>query len=178
MLGHVLKEMAGYEATSGDFKTILLDNAEGVREDFQQALRRVMEKHYEATQFVIATRQPSTLIPAIQSRCLPIPVRSPTNDEVVSVLEDVVQAEGVEYDDDGLSYVAGHADGDLRTPWAELYYRNLVRLYADEILDGAPEECTFYDGAKSQEIVDALTQAHFERRWVDLPLYPDEARES
>lgn len=63
------------------------------------------------------------------------------------------------------------AGTDLRTAWAELYYRNLVRLYADEILDGAPQECTFYDGAKSQEIVDALTKAHFERAWISLPLY-------
>ena len=58
---------------------------------------------------------------------------------------------------------------DLRTPWAELYYRNLTRIYADEILDGRPEACTFYDGAKSQEIVDALVLAFRERRWVDLP---------
>lgn len=59
-----------------------------------------------------------------------------------------------------------------RTPWPELYYRNLVRHFVDEILDGTPEECTFYDGAKSQEVVNAIVQSHVERRWVDLPLYP------
>jgi predicted dehydrogenase len=58
---------------------------------------------------------------------------------------------------------------DLRTPWPELYYRNLVRHFVDEIVEGRPEECTFHDGAKSQEIVDALILAHRERRWVDLP---------
>jgi predicted dehydrogenase len=58
---------------------------------------------------------------------------------------------------------------DLHTPWPELYYRNLVRYFVDEILGDAPQECTFYDGAKSQEIVDAIVQAHLERRWVDLP---------
>lgn len=57
----------------------------------------------------------------------------------------------------------------LNTPWPELYYRNLVRHFVDEILEGRPEECTFHDGAKSQEIVDAIIKAHFERRWVDLP---------
>ncbi len=62
----------------------------------------------------------------------------------------------------------------LHTPWPELYYRNLVRHFVDEILDGAPEECTFYDGAKSQEVVNAIVQSHTERRWVDLPLYPEE----
>ncbi len=56
----------------------------------------------------------------------------------------------------------------LNTPWPELYYRNLIRFFVDEILEGRPEECTFHDGAKSQEIVDAIIKAHFERRWVDL----------
>ena len=114
MISHVLKEQASYQPVSGDFRTILLDNAEAIREDFQQALRRVMEKHYEATQFVIATRQPSKLIPPIESRCFPIPMRAPTHAETVAVLERIVTAEGVEYDTDGLEYVAGYGDGNLR----------------------------------------------------------------
>lgn len=57
----------------------------------------------------------------------------------------------------------------LNTPWPELYYRNLVRFFVDEILEDRPQECTFHDGAKSQEIVDAIIKAHLERRWVDLP---------
>jgi predicted dehydrogenase len=57
----------------------------------------------------------------------------------------------------------------LATPWPELYYRNLIRHFVDEILEGRPQECTFHDGAMSQQIVDALIAAHAERRWVDLP---------
>ncbi len=57
----------------------------------------------------------------------------------------------------------------LHTPWAELYYRNLIRHFVDEILDDETPECTFYDGAKSQEIVDAVTRSHLERAWVSLP---------
>ncbi len=56
----------------------------------------------------------------------------------------------------------------LATPWPELYYRNLVRHFVDEILGDRPQECTFHDGAKSQEIVDAMILAHRERRWVSL----------
>ena len=57
----------------------------------------------------------------------------------------------------------------LHTPWPELYYRNLIRFWVDEILDDRPGECTFYDGAKSQETVNAIVQSFRERRWVDLP---------
>ena len=114
LINHVLKETASYPPVSGSYKTILLDNAEGIREDFQQALRRVMERHHEATQFVITTRQPSALIAPITSRCFPIAVRAPTANEIVTVLERIVEAEGVDHDADGLEYVAGYAAGNLR----------------------------------------------------------------
>lgn len=114
LINHVLKESASYPPVSGEYRTILLDNAEAIREDFQQALRRVMERHHEATQFVITTRQPSALIAPIVSRCFPVSVRAPTTAETVSVLERIADREGVEYDREGLEYVAGYAEGDLR----------------------------------------------------------------
>ena len=114
MINRVLKESASYAPMSGAYKTIVLDNAEAIREDFQQALRRVMEKRHRTTQFVIATRQPSKLIAPIRSRCFPVRVRSPTTDETIDVLEAICDREGVEYDADGLEFVASAADGDLR----------------------------------------------------------------
>ena len=114
LINHVLKESAGYSPVAGEYKTLVLDNAEGMREDFQQALRRVMEQYYEATQFVIATRQPSSLIAPIRSRCFPIPVRSPTTGEIETVLERIAGREGVPSEAEGLEYVAGAAGGDLR----------------------------------------------------------------
>lgn len=114
LINHVLKESASYPPVSGDYKTILLDNAEAIREDFQQALRRVMERHHEAAQFVITTRQPSALIAPIVSRCFPVPMRAPTTDEIVGVLDRIAEREAVEYDAEGIEYVATYADGDLR----------------------------------------------------------------
>jgi replication factor C small subunit len=114
LINHVLKESASYSPVTGEYKTVLLDNAEGMREDFQQALRRVMEQYYEATQFVIATRQPSALISPIRSRCFPVPVRAPTQDETVTIIERIADREGADYDAEGLEYVAGAAGGDLR----------------------------------------------------------------
>jgi len=114
MINHVLKESAAYSPVSGTYKTILLDNAEAIREDFQQALRRVMERYHRTTQFVVATRQPTKLIPPLKSRCFPVPMRAPTTDETVTVLRRIVEAEDVTYEEDGLEYVAGYADGNLR----------------------------------------------------------------
>jgi replication factor C small subunit len=114
MITHVLKEAASYAPATGEYKTLLLDNAEAAREDFQHALRRTMERYHRNTQFVLTTRQPTKLIAPIRSRCFPVAVRAPTVPETVAVLERIVESEDVEYDDDGLEYVAGAADGDLR----------------------------------------------------------------
>jgi len=114
MINHVLTESAAYAPMSGSYKTIVLDNAEAIREDFQQALRRVMEKHHRTTQFVIATRQPSKLIAPIRSRCFPVQVRAPTTDEIIDVVTTICEREDVAYDDDGVEFVASAAGGDLR----------------------------------------------------------------
>jgi len=114
MLKRVFREVTGYAPASGDYRTVVFDNAEAIREDFQQGLRRTMERHHEATQFVVVTRQPSKLIPAIRSRCVPVPVRAPTEAETVAVLRDAAEGAGADYDEGGLKYVASWADGDLR----------------------------------------------------------------
>jgi replication factor C small subunit len=114
MINYVLKESASYAPVSGTYKTVLLDNAEAIREDFQQALRRVMEQYARNTQFVLCTRQPSKLIPPIRSRCFSVPMRAPTEEETVTVLRRIVERETVDHDDGGLEYVAAYADGDLR----------------------------------------------------------------
>ncbi|MFB6250639.1 MAG: AAA family ATPase [Halobellus sp.] len=114
MISHVMQELASYKPASGTYKTVLLDNAETIREDFQQSLRRVMEQFHENTQFVLATRQPSKLIPAIRSRCFPVPVRAPTTDEIESVLERIADREAVDAEPMALNLVASKAGGDLR----------------------------------------------------------------
>ena len=114
MINHVLKESAANAPVAGTFKTVVLDNAEAIREDFQQALRRVMEQYHQTTQFVIVTRQPSKLIPPIRSRCFPVPVRAPTTDEIIDVLATICDREAVDADSDGLEFVASAAGGDLR----------------------------------------------------------------
>jgi predicted dehydrogenase len=78
-------------------------------------------------------------------------------------------AQAVEFQEVVLEASHFPAGTSLSTPWPELYYRNLIRHFVDEILEDRTQECTFYDGAKSQQIVDAIIVAHAERRWVKLP---------
>lgn len=114
MLTHILKEMAGYETSNGEYKTIALDNCGNMRKDLQQALRRIIEKHHQTTQFIFIARSSSHIIPAIQSRLSKLPITPPTNEEVVEVLEGICGEEDVEYERDGLELIAGYSEGDVR----------------------------------------------------------------
>jgi len=160
MINHVLKESAAHQPVSGEYKTVLLDNAEAIREDFQQALRRVMEQYARTTQFVIATRQPSKLIPPIESRCFPVPMRAPTHGETATVLRSILDAEDVEYDAEGLDFVASYGDGDLRRA---VLGAQLVATDADAVTMAAAYEALGEVGVDAQleEMLAAASSGDF-----------------
>jgi len=160
LINHVVKESASYSPATGAYKTVVLDNAEGMREDFQQALRRVMEQYHEATQFVIATRQPSALIAPIRSRCYPIPVRSPRTEEVIAVLERILDREDVPADADGIEFVAGAAGGNLRE--AILSAQTTYEAAGEVTMDAAYETLSDLDtDERVEEMLDHAEAGEF-----------------
>ncbi len=63
------------------------------------------------------------------------------------------------------------AGGSPRESWRSLFYANLIKDFIDEITDGGERnQGSFFDGAWVQEVINAVTLSHHERRWVDLPL--------
>ncbi|MFB6282846.1 MAG: AAA family ATPase [Halobacteria archaeon] len=114
MINHVLKEVASHPSVGDRHKILLIDDAGGMRRDFQQALRRVMERYSGTCQFILTADSLGSLIPAIQSRCFPVPFEAPAQEGVVDVLDGIADEEDLTYDDEGLEYVAEDADGNLR----------------------------------------------------------------
>lgn len=61
--------------------------------------------------------------------------------------------------------------GTSLEPWPSLFYSNLVKDFATEILDGGPaNQGDFAQGALVQETINAFEAAHRRRAWVDFPL--------
>ena len=61
--------------------------------------------------------------------------------------------------------------GSPREDWPSLFYSNLTRNFATEILSGAKEnQGDFGDGAWVQETINAVEISFREQRWVELPL--------
>lgn len=64
-----IKTFAKSAPFNAQFKILLLDEADNMTSDAQQALRRTMEKYSEVTKFIFSVNHLEKLIDPIQSRC-------------------------------------------------------------------------------------------------------------
>jgi predicted dehydrogenase len=63
------------------------------------------------------------------------------------------------------------AGGTPREHWRTLFYANLIKDFLDELTGAVHKnEGNFHDGARVQEVINAVEQSVRERRWVTLPL--------
>ncbi|MEM0340795.1 MAG: replication factor C small subunit [Acidilobaceae archaeon] len=96
------------------FKIIILDEADNMTSDAQQALRRLMELYSGATRFILIANYPSKIIDPIQSRCAFFRFTSLKREDVVSRLKYIADREGVSYDHEALDVIYEISEGDMR----------------------------------------------------------------
>jgi replication factor C subunit 2/4 len=80
----------------------------------QQALRRTMEIYSKTTRFCLACNNSTKIIEAIQSRAAILRYSRLSNEQVLTCLLKVAQAENVSYTNDGLEAILFTAEGDMR----------------------------------------------------------------
>tara|TARA_B100000902_G_scaffold251282_1_gene237777 strand:+ start:1047 stop:1967 length:921 start_codon:yes stop_codon:yes gene_type:complete len=67
----IRKKITSFSETMpwGDFKVILLDEADHISPEGQAALRGVMEQYHSVVRFILTCNYPHMIIPALHSRC-------------------------------------------------------------------------------------------------------------
>ncbi|KAK9386442.1 P-loop containing nucleoside triphosphate hydrolase protein [Lipomyces mesembrius] len=98
----------------GRQKIVILDEADSMTAQAQQALRRTMEIYASTTRFAFACNQSNKIIEPLQSRCAILRYSRLTDQQVVRRLKAIIDAEGVKYSDDGLAALVFVAEGDMR----------------------------------------------------------------
>ncbi|KAK0652876.1 P-loop containing nucleoside triphosphate hydrolase protein [Cercophora newfieldiana] len=98
----------------GRHKLVILDEADSMTSGAQQALRRTMEIYSNTTRFAFACNQSNKIIEPLQSRCAILRYAKLTDAQVVKRLLQIIEAEKVEYSDDGLAALVFSAEGDMR----------------------------------------------------------------
>ncbi len=96
------------------FKIVLLDEADNMTADAQQALRRLMEMYVETTRFILIANYPSKIIEPIQSRCAVFRFTPLKKEDVVARLKWICQQENVVCHDDALDVIYEISSGDMR----------------------------------------------------------------
>lgn len=116
----------------GNFKVVLLDEADYLSVNAQAVLRGLMETYSDTARFILTCNYPHKIIPALHSRCQGFHIEKVDHTEFTARAATVLVTEGVEFDLDVLdSYVKAtypdlrkclnllqmnSVDGKLKTP--------------------------------------------------------------
>ena len=98
----------------GDFKVVLLDEADYLSPNAQAALRGVMEEYHTTSRFVLTCNYPNRIIPAIHSRCQGFHIAKIDQTEFTARVAEILITEEVKPDLDILDTYVKATYPDLR----------------------------------------------------------------
>jgi replication factor C small subunit len=79
----------------GDFKVVLLDEADYLSPNAQAALRGVMEEYHTTSRFILTCNYPNRIIPALHSRCQGFHIAKVDQTEFTARVAQILITEGV-----------------------------------------------------------------------------------
>jgi replication factor C small subunit len=118
------------------FKIMILDEADNMTADAQQALRRTMERYTETCRFIMCANYSGKIIEPIQSRCAPFRFTYLPREEHDRCLKAMAEKEKVKLSSEGVDAIFEVCGGDLR--------RAINTLQAAASLDKPVDAKTIY----------------------------------
>ena len=98
----------------GDFKVVLLDEADYLSPNAQAALRGVMEEYHTTARFILTCNYPNRIIPALHSRCQGFHIERIDQTEFTARVAEILIAEEITPDLDVLDTYVKATYPDLR----------------------------------------------------------------
>ena len=98
----------------GNFKVVLLDEADYLSPNAQAALRGVMEEYHTTARFILTCNYPNRIIPALHSRCQGFHIERVDTTEFTARVATILMSESVEFDLDTLDTFVRATYPDLR----------------------------------------------------------------
>jgi replication factor C small subunit len=99
-IDHVRRKITNFSETMawGNFKVVLLDEADYLSPDAQAALRGVMEQYHQSVRFILTCNYSNKIIPALQSRCQVLQIQKQDQVEFTARLAEILIAENVQFE--------------------------------------------------------------------------------
>ena len=98
----------------GDFKVVLLDEADYISPNGQAALRGVMEMYHQSARFILTCNYPNRVIPALHSRCQGFHIEKIDKTEFTARAAEILVGEGIDFELDTLDTYVKATYPDLR----------------------------------------------------------------
>ena len=98
----------------GDFKVVLLDEADYLSPNAQAALRGVMEEYHTTARFILTCNYPNRVIPALHSRCQGFHIERVDQTEFTARVAEILMKEGITPDLETLDTYVKATYPDLR----------------------------------------------------------------
>jgi replication factor C small subunit len=115
VIRHKVKEFARTKAIGNvPFRMIILDEADALTQEAQQALRRTMENFSSISRFILLCNYSSKIIEPIQSRCAVFRFKALTEADVRKYIQRIAEGEKLKITEDGIKAVIAISEGDLR----------------------------------------------------------------
>jgi replication factor C small subunit len=113
---YIRETITGFVSTMpfGEFKVVLLDEADYLTLNAQAVLRNLMEKFADTAKFILTCNYPYKIIPALHSRCQGFHIDKIDHTEFTARIATVLVTENVEFDLDTLDSYVKATYPDLR----------------------------------------------------------------
>ena len=112
----IRKRISAFSETMpwGDFKVILLDEADHISPEGQAALRGVMEQYHASVRFILTCNYPNMIIPALHSRCQGFHIEELDHTDFTVRVGEILAQNAVQFDIETLDAMVRANYPDLR----------------------------------------------------------------
>ena len=155
----IRKKISAFSETMpwGDFKIILLDEADHISPEGQAALRGVMEQYHASVRFILTCNYPNMIIPALHSRCQGFHIEQLDQTDFTVRVGEILADNDVKFDIETLDAMVRANYPDLRKT-----INSVQMLVVDGVLQKPEEEgasaewrMAMVDLFKAKKIADA-----------------------
>ncbi|RKX37085.1 MAG: replication factor C small subunit [Thermotogae bacterium] len=144
---HKIKDFARTKPIGNvPFKVAVLDEADALTPEAQQALRRTMENYTHTCRFILIANYSSRIIDPIQSRCTVFRFSSLDKEKAKKYLKHIAEKEKLNIDDKAFDVILYLSEGDMR--------RSINLLQASAAMGKKITEKTIYDVAAQAKPTD------------------------
>lgn len=109
-----LLERAKYAPTNARFKVYMIDEVHQLTTAAFNAMLKTLEEPPEYVKFILATTDPQKVPVTVLSRCLQFNLKSLSPQAIGEHMQDVLQKEGIPFEEGGLKMLASGARGSMR----------------------------------------------------------------